>query len=79
MELRTGLHTGEIELRQGGIGGITVHIAARVMDLADSGGVFVSRTVKDLLMGSGVGFSLHGTHTLKGVPGLWEIWQVDDG
>ncbi|MDX1409134.1 MAG: adenylate/guanylate cyclase domain-containing protein [Saprospiraceae bacterium] len=78
LQLRAGLHTGEVELRQGGIGGITVHIAARIMALAEHGGVFLSRTVKDLLLGCGIDFSLYGTQTLKGIPGSWELWQVDE-
>ena len=77
VEIRAGLHTGEIELRAGGIGGIAVHIAARVMAKAADGGVLVSRTVKDLAVGSGIPFTEYGTHQLKGIPGAWELWRVD--
>ncbi|MDH3639229.1 MAG: adenylate/guanylate cyclase domain-containing protein [Gammaproteobacteria bacterium] len=78
VEIRAGLHTGEIELRARGIGGIAVHIAARVMAKAVDGGVLVSRTVKDLAVGSGIRFTQYGTHQLKGIPGEWELWQVNE-
>lgn len=78
VEIRAGLHTGEIELRVGGIGGIAVHIAARVMAAAEHGGVLVSRTVKDLVVGSGIQFNERGSQPLKGVPGEWELWEVVD-
>jgi class 3 adenylate cyclase len=58
------------------IGGIAVHIAARVSALADAGEVLVSRTVKDLVAGSGIQFSDRGTHTLKGVPDTWRLHAV---
>ncbi len=77
VEIRAGLHTGEIELRADGIGGIAVHIAARVMAEAQRGGVLVSRTVKDLAVGSGIVFAEHGTQQLKGIPGTWELWRVE--
>jgi len=78
VDLRAGLHTGEIELRRAGIGGITVHIAARVMATAKNGGILVSRTAKDLLVGCGIEFSRYGVEKLKGVPGKWELWKADD-
>jgi class 3 adenylate cyclase/pimeloyl-ACP methyl ester carboxylesterase len=76
LEIRAGLHTGEIERRSEGIAGIGVHIAARVLALAGGGEVLVSRTVRDLVTGSGLTFVDRGTHTLKGVPDQWEILQA---
>jgi class 3 adenylate cyclase len=63
------VHTGECELRNGDVGGIAVHIGARVADMAGPGEVVVSGTVKDLVVGSGLAFSERGTHSLKGAPG----------
>jgi class 3 adenylate cyclase len=76
LSVRAGLHTGEVELMGDGVGGIAVHIAARVAPLAEAGDVFVSSTVKDLVAGSGIGFEDRGSHVLKGVPGDWRIWAV---
>jgi class 3 adenylate cyclase len=76
IEIRAGLHTGEIELRDDDIAGIAVHIAARVMAVAADGGILVSGTVKDLVVGSGIEFAERGIHTLKGVPGEWHLYQV---
>jgi len=76
MAIRAGVHTGEIEHRGGDVGGIGVHLAARVTSLAGSGEVLVSRTVRDLTLGSELKFSGRGTHSLKGVPGEWEIFAV---
>jgi len=76
VQVRAGLHTGEIEIVEGGIAGIAVHIAARVAGLAGPDQVFVSSTVKDLVAGSGLTFTEHGTFDLKGVPGSWRIFQV---
>ncbi len=67
--IRVGLHTGEIELVGDAIRGLAVHIAARVMSVAEDGGILVSATVKDLVLGSGIDFADRGTHRLKGVPG----------
>jgi class 3 adenylate cyclase/pimeloyl-ACP methyl ester carboxylesterase len=78
LDVRAGLHTGECELRQRDIAGITVHIAARVSALADAGQVLVSRTVKDLVTGSGIALAPHGTHALKGVPQAWELFSVGE-
>jgi class 3 adenylate cyclase len=78
VEIRAGLHTGEIEIRNGDIGGIAVHIAARVEALASAGEVLVSRTVVDLVAGSGIGFEDRGEHDLKGVPGTWRLFAVED-
>jgi pimeloyl-ACP methyl ester carboxylesterase len=77
IQVRAGLHTGEIEIVEGGIAGIAVHIAARVAGLAGPDDVFVSSTVKDLVAGSGLAFSEHGTFELKGVPGSWRIFRVE--
>ena len=76
INIRVGLHTGEIEKRNGQVGGIAVHIAARVMSHAQDGGVAVSSTVKDLVTGSGFSFHSTGTHQLKGVPGKWAIYEA---
>ena len=76
LEMRAGLHTGEVERRGKGIAGIGVHIAARVVSLAGAGEVLVSRTVRDLVTGSGLTFVARGTHTLKGVPEQWEILEA---
>jgi class 3 adenylate cyclase len=73
LEVRAGVHTGEVELLDGDIGGIAVHIAARVNALAAPGEVLVSRTVKDLVAGSGIGFVDRGSHALKGIPEDWQL------
>jgi pimeloyl-ACP methyl ester carboxylesterase len=77
VEIRAGLHTGEIELAATGVEGIAVHIGARVASLAAPGEVLTSRTVKDLVVGSGIAFVDRGTHALKGVPGEWQLYAVD--
>jgi class 3 adenylate cyclase/pimeloyl-ACP methyl ester carboxylesterase len=76
LEVRAGLHTGEIELLGDGVAGIAVHIAARVAGLAGSGEVLTSSTVKDLVAGSGLHFSDRGSHTLRGVPDQWRLFEV---
>ena len=76
VEVRAGLHTGEVELIGEGIGGIGVHIGARVAAKAGSGEVWVSSTVKDLVAGSGIRFEDRGTYALKGVPGEWRLLAV---
>lgn len=78
LEVRIGLHSGEVELMGDDVGGIAVHIAARVGDLAGLGEVLVSGTVKDLVAGSGLEFEDRGTHTLKGVPGEWRLFAVQN-
>ena len=78
IEIRAGLHTGEIELAQTGVEGIAVHIGARVAALAGAGEVLASSTVKDLVVGSGIDFADRGTHVLKGVPGEWNVHAVID-
>ncbi len=76
IEVRAGLHTGEVELIGEDIGGIAVHVAARISALAGPGEVLTSRTVRDLAAGSGVDFEPFGRHELKGVPDEWEIYSV---
>jgi class 3 adenylate cyclase len=76
VQLRVGLHTGECEVRGDDLGGLAVHIAARVGALADPGEVLVSGTVKDLVVGSGIEFADRGAHELKGVPGTWRLFAV---
>jgi class 3 adenylate cyclase len=76
LETRAGLHTGECELMNDDVGGIAVHIAARVATLADAGEVLVSSTVKDLVAGSGLTFADRGVHALKGVPDKWRLFAA---
>jgi class 3 adenylate cyclase len=76
VEVRAGVHAGEIELRGDDIGGIAVHIAARVAALAHNGAVWASRTIPDLVVGSGLEFDDRGEHELKGVPGKWRLYEV---
>jgi class 3 adenylate cyclase len=76
LEVRAGLHTGEIEMNGEDISGIAVNIAARVGATATSGEVLVSQTVKDLVAGSGLAFADRGEHDLKGVPGPWRLWSL---
>jgi class 3 adenylate cyclase len=76
LDIRSGLHTGEIELIGDDVGGIAVHIGARVSSCADPGEVLVSGTVKDLVVGSGISFEDRGERELKGVPGSWRLWAV---
>jgi class 3 adenylate cyclase len=78
LEIRAGLHTGEIERRGDRIAGIGVHIAARVVGLAGAREVLVSRTVRDLVTGSGLTFVDRGTHTLKGVPEEWQVLEASE-
>lgn len=76
IEVRAGLHTGECEIRGEDIGGIAVHIGARVSARAGANDVLVSSTVRDLVIGSGLQFKSRGHHELKGVPGEWELFAV---
>jgi class 3 adenylate cyclase/pimeloyl-ACP methyl ester carboxylesterase len=76
VEIRAGVHTGECEVMPGDVGGIAVHIAARVMALAAPGQVMVSSTVKDLVAGSGLRFTEAGVHVLRGVPGEWTMYSL---
>jgi class 3 adenylate cyclase/pimeloyl-ACP methyl ester carboxylesterase len=77
LEIRAGVHTGEFERRGEDIGGLGVNIGSRVMALAGPGEVWVSRTVKDLTVGSGLKFADRGRHTLKGVPDEWELYALE--
>jgi pimeloyl-ACP methyl ester carboxylesterase/class 3 adenylate cyclase len=76
LDVRAGLHTGEVELAGSDVRGIAVHIGARVAALAGAGEVLVSSTVKDLVAGSGIDFDDRGVHSLKGVPGEWHLYAA---
>jgi class 3 adenylate cyclase len=76
VHLRAGLHTGECELAGDDLAGVTVHIGARIADLAEPSEVLVSGTVRDLVVGSNIAFSFRGTESLQGVPGEWRVFQV---
>lgn len=76
LSVRAGLHTGEIQMVNGDIGGISVHIASRVADLAKADEVVVSRTVKDLVAGSGISLQPYGSYHLKGVPEEWQLFKA---
>jgi pimeloyl-ACP methyl ester carboxylesterase len=76
LPVRIGVHTGECEVRGDDLGGLAVHIGARVMSRAGSGEVLVSRTVRDLMVGSKLSFSSRGVAQLKGVPGTWELFAI---
>ncbi|GAC1513356.1 MAG: adenylate/guanylate cyclase domain-containing protein [Candidatus Dormibacteraceae bacterium] len=78
LEIRAGLHTGECEVIESDVAGVAVHIAARVSALAGSGEVLVSRTIRDLVAGSGIRLYSRGEHELKGVAGAWEIFAVGE-
>jgi class 3 adenylate cyclase len=79
LEVRAGVHTGEVELGGSGIKGIAVHIGARVAALARDGEVWTSSTVRDLVPGSGLVFNDRGLHSLKGVPDPWRLFEVTAG
>lgn len=76
VEVRAGVHTGECERNGDDLAGIAVHTGARVMAAADAGEVLVSRVVRDLVAGSGLSFVERGTHTLKGIPGQWDLYRA---
>jgi pimeloyl-ACP methyl ester carboxylesterase len=76
LEVRAGLHTGEVEVAGSDIRGVAVHLGARVAALAGAGEVLVSSTVRDLVAGSGIEFSDRGVHSLKGVPGEWHLYAA---
>jgi class 3 adenylate cyclase len=76
IEVRAGLHTGECEVRGDDMGGIAVHIGARVSAVAATNEVLVSSTLRDLATGSGLEFEARGAHQLKGVPGEWHLFAV---
>ncbi|MCW5749497.1 MAG: adenylate/guanylate cyclase domain-containing protein, partial [Alphaproteobacteria bacterium] len=79
VDLRIGLHTGEVELRGDDVGGLAVHVAARVMAEAGPGEVLVSRVLTDLVAGSALAFEPRGAHTLKGLDGSWELFALREG
>jgi len=76
VEVRAGLHTGEVDRAGVDISGMAVHIAARVSDAAGAGEILVSRTVRDILVGSGLTFVDHGEHVLKGVQEAWQLYSL---
>jgi class 3 adenylate cyclase/pimeloyl-ACP methyl ester carboxylesterase len=78
LHIRAGVHTGEVEMRDGELGGIAVHIASRVMGVAERGGVLVSQTVRDLVVGSRLDFISCGAFDLKGVPGEWHLYEAKE-
>lgn len=77
LDVRAGLHTGEVEPTGDKVSGMAVHIGARVMALAGAGEVLVSSTTRDLVSGSGIAFEARGTHALKGVPGEWQVFRAN--
>jgi pimeloyl-ACP methyl ester carboxylesterase len=77
IRIRSAIHTGECELLDADIGGIAVHVAARILEHAGAGEILVSRTVRDLVIGSGTGFDDRGSVELRGVPGTWQLLAVD--
>lgn len=79
IEIRAGVHTGECEVVGEKLGGIAVHIGARIAALSEPGQVLVSSTVKDLVAGSGLRFEDRGMHRLKGVPDEWHLFSVERG
>jgi class 3 adenylate cyclase len=78
LEVRAGVHTGEVQIQGAGVAGVAVHTGARVSALAGAGEVLVSRTVTDLTAGSGLVFEPRGEHELKGVPGIWQLYAAVD-
>ena len=76
LQIRAGLHTGEVELRDGDIGGIAVHLAARVMAAAGTNEILTSGTVRDLVIGSNVTVEDRGTHALKGIKDSWQLFAI---
>jgi class 3 adenylate cyclase/pimeloyl-ACP methyl ester carboxylesterase len=76
LTIRVGIHTGEVELRGEDVGGMAVHLASRIMSVAGGGEILVSRTVKDLVVGSDLVFEDHGLHRLKGIDGEWQLLTV---
>ena len=77
IEIRAGIHTGECELLGDDIGGLAVHIAARILGQAAPGEILVSRTIRDLVVGSGTGFEDRGNVELRGVPGSWQLLAIN--
>jgi class 3 adenylate cyclase len=79
LNVRIGIHTGECEVRDESLEGVTIHIAARISGMAAGGDILVSRTVKDLVAGSGIKFEDFGTHALKGIPDEHQLYKVTSG
>ena len=77
IEMRSGVHAGEFQTRGARLGGVAVAVGARISAAADTGEILVSRTVRDLVVGSGIRFADRGLHSLKGVPGRWQLYAVD--
>jgi class 3 adenylate cyclase len=77
IEIRAGLHTGEVERRDQAVTGLAVHVGARVAALAGASEVLVTSTVQTLVLGSGIGFADRGSHSLKGVPERWHLFAVE--
>jgi class 3 adenylate cyclase len=78
LEIRAGIHTGEVQGRPHDLSGIAIHIGQRVSTLASAGQILVSSTVRDLAQGSGFGFADQGEHELRGVPGTWRLFAVNE-
>jgi class 3 adenylate cyclase len=76
LQIRVGLHVGEIEIRDDDVAGVAVHVAARIAAAAGAGEILVSATVKELVAGSGLEFADRGERTLKGVPGSWRLYAA---
>jgi class 3 adenylate cyclase len=76
LDLRSGVHTGEVERSTDDVAGLAVHLAARIMSLADADEILVSRTVRDLVIGSELTFADRGEQTLKGIPDRWRLYAV---
>ena len=76
IQIRAGLHTGEVDLRGEDVGGIAVHVGARIMAAADPGEILVSRTIRDLVAGSGITLEDRGTHALKGMSDQWQLFAA---
>jgi class 3 adenylate cyclase len=76
LAIRAGIHTGEIEVREGDVGGIAVHIASRALAEAGESRVVVTRTVRDLASGAGLVFEPLGSIELRGIPGEWELFEA---
>jgi class 3 adenylate cyclase len=79
LEIRAGVHTGEVELAGAKVRGLAVHLASRIASIADPGDVLASSTVKDLVAGSGIRFEERGEHDLRGAPGRWRLFSVAAG
>jgi class 3 adenylate cyclase len=76
LAVRSGMHTGEVERTSNDVAGLAVHLAARIMSRADGGEILVSRTVRDLVIGSELAFTERGEHELKGIPDRWALYAA---